>query len=75
MGGVLKARDAQLPASHRLFSTLVFQRGGQDGQQLNEDDEDVTIPQIDVSMLEELDVIRPEEHDGGWLESDDIDEF
>ncbi|KDR70220.1 hypothetical protein GALMADRAFT_255090 [Galerina marginata CBS 339.88] len=84
LGGVLKAQDIFLdhkskpPHMHRLFSRLEFSRTGSfsRAQQLNEGD--VEADQGFDLDDRDLDLISPsktKEETGGWLESDDIDEF
>lgn len=88
LGGILKARDLALPTfgshspefnaprSHRLFSHLPFVRGQDERlSQLNEGDVDANNGTGDCEM--ELDTAREnkEEHEGGWLQSDDIEDF
>lgn len=83
LGGILKAKDeAQTPPSfkppsiHKLFSKMEFIRGGSD---------------VNAQILEEADIVEPGPHfdedkslsthsttreqQGGWLDSDDIEEF
>ncbi|KAK7055293.1 Rad17-domain-containing protein [Favolaschia claudopus] len=67
LGGVLKARDAkhtqpQAPSSHRMFSSLTFASSGNGPHQLGEGD----LPS---------DNIKDTPDDGGWLETDDIEDF
>lgn len=64
------------PASHRLFSTLKFTAGKPFGdvQQLNEGDLDQNDEQDQADPLEVGSLVR-ESEDGGWLDSDDIEEF
>lgn len=84
LGGVLKARDAkqggpQAPGSHRLFSSLQFVSGGENRglQQLGEGD----VPSDNVDIPEEggprggWSANADELEGGGWLESDDIEDF
>jgi len=86
--GILKARDLALPTlgnhppesnaprSHRLFSRLPFVRGQDERlSQLNEGDVDTNSGLGDFDM--DLDAVREakEEHEGGWLQSDDIEDF
>ena len=79
----MKARDlsgsAALapPGSHRLFSKLSFMFGKLFGDidMLNESDPGES---VDRSYEEEDQVWAPckkQDHDGGWLEGDDIEEF
>lgn len=90
MGGVLKARDlmtssrsgsAQAPSSHRLFSTLTFVYGSNAvvSQTLGEADVDErgdAMNDEDELRLEDGGASRQSDsHDGGWLESDDIEDF
>jgi cell cycle checkpoint protein len=85
LGGILKAKDASYAASsfkpppiHKLFSKLEFIRGGSSvhPQQLEESniveagqhfDEDETLDTYTCSMTKE--------QLGGWLDSDDIEDF
>ncbi|KAF8066926.1 Rad17 cell cycle checkpoint protein-domain-containing protein [Lyophyllum atratum] len=85
LGGVLKARDTvntsslpRPPASHRLFSSLKFSFGAPFGQAQALDEKEMHTP------AEENDAdlsFRPasgkaaEVEEGGWLDSDDIEEF
>ncbi|KAF9462541.1 Rad17 cell cycle checkpoint protein-domain-containing protein [Collybia nuda] len=81
LGGILKAKDAvgkfapQPPTSHRLFSNLSFAFGKPFGdiQQLSEGDLEQDNEQ-EVNAREVGSLIR-ETEGGGWLESDDIEEF
>lgn len=85
LGGILKAKDASRTSSsfkppliHKLFSKLEFIRGGSGvhAQQLEESniaeagqyfDEDETLDTHTRSMTKE--------QQGGWLDSDDIEDF
>lgn len=88
LGTVLKLKQVQragsgldkLPSSHSLFSRLVFTTGdGQKGQQVDEDlvgDEDQLPAEEGLGFG--LGKRKKDEDDGatgGWLESDDIEEF
>ena len=89
IGGVLKAREYtntrdRPPASHRLFSQLAFSTNGDHGiQQLGENDVGNEMDEAcldDVGFGEDVrrGYLKPEVSEamgGGWLESDDIDEF
>ena len=85
LGGILKAKGAshassfKPPPIHKLFSKLEFIRGGSSvhAQQLEESniaeagqyfDEDETVDTYTRSMTKE-------QQQGGWLDSDDIEEF
>ncbi|ESK91582.1 hypothetical protein Moror_2500 [Moniliophthora roreri MCA 2997] len=88
LGAVLKAKDIRAPgvqpswvppATHRRFSHLQFvQSGLSDGhaQQLDESDtapgNESLVEQEESGLLVDT---KTEAHDGGWLESDDIEEF
>jgi cell cycle checkpoint protein len=81
LGGVLKARDAMHlspnapPASHRLFSNLVFKYGTDavgGTQQLGEGDVDEEPVQERRERGDWSDMAKP---GGGWLDSDDIEDF
>jgi hypothetical protein len=84
LGGVLKARDAESslphrpPDSHRLFSVLkfTFGRSFTDTHMLNEGDSDEPTGEPDVNDRHWLGLLpaRKQEHDGGCLDSDDIEE-
>ena len=86
LGGILKAKDAfhasssfKPPPVHKLFSKLEFIRGGSGvhAQQLEETnaaeagqqhfDEDETLDTYTRSITKE--------QQGGWLDSDDIEDF
>ena len=85
LGGILKAKDAshasssfKPPPKHKLFSKLEFIRGGSSVhvQQLEESnipepgqffDEDETLDTYTRSITKE--------QQGGWLDSDDIEDF
>ncbi|KAL1747170.1 Rad17 cell cycle checkpoint protein-domain-containing protein [Schizophyllum fasciatum] len=82
IGGILKARDAgpphmRAPPTHRLFTKLSFARGvGNDDEQLDETEvavsDEATMDQgLDWSMGYG---VEAKTH-GGWLESDDIEDF
>jgi hypothetical protein len=79
LGGVLKARDkgavsGDLPPTHRLFSRLVFEKGGVHCQQLEEGDEEGAV-EAEVEDDRRWDRGRAKGKDiGGWLENDDIEE-
>ncbi|PPQ88176.1 hypothetical protein CVT25_005141 [Psilocybe cyanescens] len=88
LGGVLKAQDAQQnqtfskpPSLHRRFSQMVFTRTGNivRASQLDEREDFQADQELDVNR--DLDFVspslssKPKEEKGGWLESDDIDEF
>ncbi|KAF9043051.1 Rad17 cell cycle checkpoint protein-domain-containing protein [Panaeolus papilionaceus] len=91
LGGVLKARDLMQdktsamsrrmkpPPSHRSFSRMEFVRGGAESRagQLNERDVDEGFAESGDGWtgLENGDVSQRETTDGGWLESDDIEDF
>ena len=85
LGGILKAKDVshtsssfKPPPIHKLFSKLEFVRGGSSvyAQQLEESniaeageyfDEDESLDTYTPSMTKE--------QQGGWLDSDDIEDF
>ena len=85
LGGILKVKDAshasssfKPPPTHKLFSKLEFIRGGSSVhlQQLEESnnvevgqhfDDDETLDSYTCSMTKE--------QQGGWLDSDDIEDF
>lgn len=84
LGGILKAKDAlhassfKPPLTHKLFSKLEFIREGSSvhAQQLEESniaeagqhfDEDETLDTYTYPMTKE--------QQGGWLDSDDIEDF
>ncbi|KIY50228.1 P-loop containing nucleoside triphosphate hydrolase protein, partial [Fistulina hepatica ATCC 64428] len=84
LGGILKAYDAKgypgrpAPTTHRLFSRLLFTQNSSAQTQLAENDVEVQ----DVSMLDETvtgsgltEQDEMNELTGGWLESDDIEDF
>jgi cell cycle checkpoint protein len=86
LGGVLKARDVkqtqpQAPASHRLFSSLPFVSGADNRglRQLGEGDsasDNVDIPEDnDGGPRGGWSEIPDVQEGGGWLESDDIEDF
>ncbi|KAG6861179.1 hypothetical protein C0995_002986 [Termitomyces sp. Mi166 len=83
LGGVLNARDQvtggflpRPPRSHRLFSSLVFSLGSQFGFTQSLDEKEVVIPRVDGEDDASLWLPRRDvETEGGWLESDDIEEF
>ncbi|KAF7368901.1 Rad17-domain-containing protein [Mycena venus] len=85
LGGVLKARDVkqmqpQAPMSHRLFSSLTFVSGGESRglRQLSEGDlpsDNVDLPGDDGCPRGGWSDIPDEQEGGGWLESDDIEDF
>ncbi|KII85455.1 hypothetical protein PLICRDRAFT_56696 [Plicaturopsis crispa FD-325 SS-3] len=82
LGGVLKARDKQRsaapgPATHRLFSSLPFVRGGDSGGILLREGDDAG---EDDALDEDADAglggaAKVQENDGGWLAGDDIEDF
>ncbi|KAF8218236.1 Rad17 cell cycle checkpoint protein-domain-containing protein [Mycena galopus ATCC 62051] len=80
LGGVLKARDArhaqpQAPVSHRLFSSLAFGFGDNRAQQLGEGDlpsDEVEVPEDEGGRGGWSEI--PDVQEGGWLESDDIED-
>jgi len=85
IGGVLKAREhvvtrSRPPASHRLFSQLMFARGdGESGQQLEEEDLGNDMPDgmldLELAELESKGSGLGDVAHGGWLETDDIEDF
>lgn len=81
LGGLLNARDQvtsrpRPPSSHRLFSSLKFSSGTHFGFTQSLDEKDVEIPRVDDEDEASLRLPRRDvEADGGWLESDDIEEF
>jgi cell cycle checkpoint protein len=81
LGGILKAKDAlgsspRPPVSHRLFSNLGFTFGKSFGnmQQLNEGDLDL-VDEPDEGPPHDVGSLVKEKQDGGWLDSDDIEDF
>ncbi|KAJ3560339.1 hypothetical protein NP233_g10904 [Leucocoprinus birnbaumii] len=87
LGVVLKLKQAQqrgalgmdkFPSSHSLFSRLTFTTGdGQRGQQV---DEDVVDDGDQLAAEDDLNIGIGKKDDGdgatgGWLDSDDIEEF
>jgi hypothetical protein len=82
---VLKARErigtkSRPPVSHRLFSHLVFARGdGESGQQLGEEDMGNDMPggmlDLELPELESKGSGLGDVAHGGWLETDDIEDF
>ncbi|KAG5734157.1 Cell cycle checkpoint protein RAD17 [Termitomyces sp. T112] len=83
LGGVLNARDQvaegflrRPPISHRLFSILKFSLGSQFGFTQSLDEKEVDTPRVDGDDDASLWLPRRDvEKEGGWLESDDIEEF
>ena len=81
LGGVLKARDTgppqtRAPPTHRLFTTLNFARGaGGDDEQLDETDAVVTSEPAMEDQDWDAGYGTQDKRDGGWLESDDIEDF
>ena len=84
LGGILRARDLQSntttspPVSHRLFSKVTFMFGKSFGgiDMLREDEQDEGLDRV----YGEDDQIgcaprKHEEHNGGWLEGDEIEDF
>jgi hypothetical protein len=83
-GGVLRARDALgcqplPPSSHRLFSKLVFMKEKRlQGVQIVEGDHGGDMREEaggEQQTEQERKRAGLDEPDGGWLESDDIEEF
>ncbi|KAG5642066.1 hypothetical protein DXG03_003643 [Asterophora parasitica] len=83
LGGVLRARDAvrvtaslpRPPTSHRSFSSLRFVFGTQFGDGLVLDEKEVN-PPVEHEEEEEILAARKDvETEGGWLDSDAIEEF
>ncbi|KAK0200003.1 Rad17 cell cycle checkpoint protein-domain-containing protein [Desarmillaria ectypa] len=80
LGGVLKARDASHyvtvikgPPGHRSFSNMVFVRAMEGGaEQLEEAEADGREADDDVFLSREDEKASRK---GGWLESDDIEDF
>lgn len=85
---MLKARDAanrrggsapNAPPTHRLFSHLAFSyaKTGGMAQQLGEAESDgVEVQDEDEDVMDRGWKLRKEDKDdGGWLESDDIEDF
>ena len=84
VGPILKALDmtaaplsGRPPNAHRLFSKMEFVRGGNNPevQQLDEDDEPVCIGGDEEAQSESFPSSVAEKRIGGWLESDDIEDF
>jgi cell cycle checkpoint protein len=83
LGGILKARDlprsAMLspPSSHQLFSKLIFVSGKSFGgmDMLNESDLDGREDRLFEGDQVSWSTRTNQEHDSGWLASDDIEEF
>ncbi|KAG6918805.1 hypothetical protein DXG01_011557 [Tephrocybe rancida] len=83
LGGVLKARDhastepsLRPPHSHRLFSTLKFALGASFGVAQNLDEKEVDISRADGEDDGSVRPLRRDmEAEGGWLDSDDIEDF
>ncbi|KAH9475883.1 Cell cycle checkpoint protein RAD17 [Psilocybe cubensis] len=89
VGGVLKAQDAiqnskyarPPPPVHKLFSQMTFTRTGNTvrASQLDERDDFQADQQLgldrDLDMVSPSSIYKMAEEKGGWLESDDIDEF
>ncbi|KAJ7856757.1 Rad17 cell cycle checkpoint protein-domain-containing protein [Mycena olivaceomarginata] len=85
LGGVLKARDAkqtqtQAPGSHRLFSSLPFVSGG-DSRGLSQLGEGDLPPSDNVDVPDDGGArggwahVEDVDEGGGWLDSDDIEDF
>jgi cell cycle checkpoint protein len=85
LGGILKAKDAiqspafssfKPPPIHKLFSRLEFIRGGSDvyAQQLEESDI-AESGQQHFDEDEAPNTYTRKEQQGGWLDSDDIEDF
>jgi hypothetical protein len=80
VGPILKAIDLTGPASrrppkaHKLFSKMEFMRGGENSQmqQLDEDDGPLA---DEAAQFESVPSCLGEEPRGGWLESDEIEDF
>lgn len=84
LGAVLKTRNAtkagsQAPASHRLFSSLMFMYGSNcaGSQALGEGDVDEREEGMaeDDLITRSMDNREPEIDGGGWLASDDIEDY
>lgn len=66
------------PSTHRLFSSLLFGRNGSEGSPLREGDYEDT---IDIGLDDEANhaigngLPTSSSMNGGWLETDDIEEF
>ncbi|KAL1701342.1 Rad17 cell cycle checkpoint protein-domain-containing protein [Schizophyllum commune] len=81
LSGVLKARDlgppqTRAPPTHRLFTTLNFARGAGGGdEQLDETDAVVTSEPAMENQDWDAGYDTQDKRDGGWLESDDIEDF
>jgi len=83
VGPILKAIDMTAspsrrpPNAHKLFSKMEFVRGGNNPQvqQLNESDEPMDNGGDDGAQTESFSSSVVEKRMGGWLESDDIEDF
>ena len=84
LGGILKAKDASCtpsfkpPPIHKLFSKLDFIRGGSSVhvQQLEESNIAETGQLLDEDeTLDDHTRSTTKEQQGGWLDSDDIEDF
>ncbi|KAL1662981.1 Rad17 cell cycle checkpoint protein-domain-containing protein [Schizophyllum commune] len=81
LGGVLKARDlgppqTRAPPTHRLFTNLNFARGaGGSDEQLDETDAVVTSEPAMEDQDWDAGYDTQDKRAGGWLESDDIEDF
>jgi cell cycle checkpoint protein len=82
VGPILKAIDmtappqSRPPNAHRLFSKMEFVRGGNNPQvQLDEDDEPMCNGGDEEAQSERFPSSVAEKRVGGWLESDDIEDF
>ena len=78
---MLKARDlgpsqTRAPPTHRLFTNLNFARGAGGGdEQLDETDAVVTSEPAMEDQDWDAGYDTQDKRDGGWLESDDIEDF
>jgi cell cycle checkpoint protein len=83
VGPILKAIDMTAspsrrpPNAHRLFSKMEFVRGGNSPQvqQLDENDEPMYNGGDEEAQTENFLSSVVEKRMGGWLESDDIEDF
>jgi cell cycle checkpoint protein len=85
LGGILKAhqsqsnRDFKAPPSHALFSRIQFTRTGSAvrAQQIGEGDSaHLSQEVVQQGLFDDTETPAPaREETGGWLESDDIEDF
>ena len=85
LGGILKAKDASCisssfkpPPIHKLFSKIEFIRGGNSAHAQQLEESNIAEPEeyfVEDETLDTCTRSMTKEQQGGWLDSDDIEDF